>query len=92
MVGSGDELTDLRRENSILRGLLPRLGAACPYCGLTDMSKCVLGFPGCGYADDLMVSGDEHAVGLLKRLREAERLLSLAKQPVGESSSAGHDQ
>lgn len=68
-----DELVKrLRAENEILRGLLPRLGAPCPYCGLTEMGKCASGFPGCAYADDLMVSGDEHSRLLLDRVRAYE--------------------
>lgn len=49
-----DTILALRRENNILRALLPRLGAPCPYCGLREMSKCKRGFPGCPYADDLL--------------------------------------
>lgn len=70
-----NELEQLRAENSILRGLLPRLGAPCPYCGLIEMAKCVRGFPGCAYADDLMCGEDEHARRLLVELRQLKATL-----------------
>jgi len=67
----------LRKENDILRGLLPRLGAPCPYCGLTNMALCASGFPGCSYADDLMVGEDETFRRLLEENRELKKKAGL---------------
>lgn len=54
-----DELDRLCKENDVLRGLMPALGAPCVYCGEKDISKCARGFPGCPQADDLMIGQDE---------------------------------
>jgi hypothetical protein len=75
------ELARLRKENDILRGLLPRLGAPCVYCGLTNMGLCRYGFPGCGLADDLMVSEDETFKRLLDENRELKVRLKLNEHP-----------
>lgn len=50
------EIDDLRRENDVLRGLLARSNADCPYCALPaeEMSRCPSGFPGCSRADDMV--------------------------------------
>jgi len=52
-------LSEAVRENTILRGLLPKLGAPCVYCGEIELGKCTRGFPGCAKADDLMCGEDE---------------------------------
>jgi hypothetical protein len=46
-------------ENTKLRAILARSKEPCLYCGLTEMSKCERGFPGCGRMDDIMA--DEFA-------------------------------
>ena len=48
------ELTELRKENDTLRGLLGNSAKDCQYCGLpaAEQGKCKLGFPGCSRADD----------------------------------------
>lgn len=65
------ETPRLKAENDTLRRLLPALNAPCVYCGLTDISKCASGFPGCAQADDLMVGDDE----VMKRLLEDNKKL-----------------
>ena len=50
----------VEEENDKLRHLLAAiiLGIAeskCHYCGLSDVSKCAHGFPGCPLMDDLML-------------------------------------
>lgn len=59
----------LLRENTILRGLVSKSGAPCVYCGLTNISLCKQGFPGCAQADDIMCADDEVFAGLLAALR-----------------------
>ena len=51
---------ELEAENTRLRAMLARSDADCAYCGLSkaDMSKCSKGFPGCGRADDIVLSED----------------------------------
>lgn len=66
------QIAALHRENDILRGLLPALKAPCPYCGLTNMAQCERGFPGCGYADDLLCGEDTAVQSLLNRLHALE--------------------
>lgn len=68
-----EELDALRKENDVLRGLLPALNAPCPYCGLTNMAKCTLGFPGCSYADDLLCGEETVGRSVLERLHALER-------------------
>ena len=63
---------DLRKENDVLRGIVAKVGGACVYCGLEDKSKCVDGFPGCAWADDLMCGEETWASNLLA---ERNRLL-----------------
>jgi hypothetical protein len=43
----------LTAENSKLRAILARADVPCIYCGITDMSQCTRGFPGCARMDDL---------------------------------------
>lgn len=64
------ERDEARTENDILRAMLPKLGKPCTHCGLTEISKCALGFPGCHQADDLMAGEDAAFKALVKRLRE----------------------
>ena len=59
-------------ENSTLRALLPKLGAPCGYCGLTEIAKCVHGFPGCPQADDLLAGEDEAFRETVARMKAAE--------------------
>lgn len=66
------ELESFRKENDVLRALLPKLGAPCMYCGLTEISKCERGFPGCPQADDLLCADETTHGDILKRFREAE--------------------
>lgn len=51
-------IDELMAENQVLRIKLAKSDADCIYCGLpsVDMGKCALGFPGCGRADDLVLS------------------------------------
>ena len=48
------------RENIELRALLAHGSDPCIYCGLPakELSKCVMGFPGCGRADDMLAFND----------------------------------
>jgi len=66
-----EEIEQLRKENDVLRALLPALKAPCVYCGLTDISKCRSGFPGCAQADDMMCGDD----AVLSRLLHENRAL-----------------
>lgn len=54
----GGEVERLRAENDTLRGLLGNSAKDCVYCGLpaAEQAKCKHGFPGCGRADDQMLS------------------------------------
>jgi hypothetical protein len=54
-----EQLAQATKENTLLRGLLPKLAAPCAYCGKTNMADCPHGFPGCPQADDLMCADDE---------------------------------
>jgi hypothetical protein len=74
-VSDETEIERLRRENDMLRGLLPALEASCAYCGLTDMAQCQRGFPGCAQADDLMCSNDETLMRLIADRREAREMV-----------------
>lgn len=67
-----EEFERLRKENDILRGLLPKLNAPCVYCGLTNMGLCQFGFPGCSQADDLMCGEDEAFRSVVDRLHVLE--------------------
>lgn len=50
-------ISDLQRENDVMRKLIADSDMDCVYCGLTkrEMSKCASGFPGCARADDMMI-------------------------------------
>jgi hypothetical protein len=51
---------ELKAENDAMRAIIANSPAIpCIYCGAGTMARCPRGFPGCGQADDLMVSGDE---------------------------------
>ena len=65
-------LAETRKENDILRALLPKLKAPCAHCGLEDISKCTRGFPGCAQADDLMCGDDAWLKGIKERFQRAE--------------------
>ena len=68
------ELERLQRKNAVLRALIARVpGAACVYCGLTDISLCRLGFPGCSQADDILCGDDDTMKRLLAENRELKR-------------------
>lgn len=60
VAGMRSRITDLERENDVLRKRLAVSNADCPYCGLpaADMAQCAHGFPGCGRADDIMIETD----------------------------------
>lgn len=58
-----------QHENDILRGLLPKVGVRCPYCGINEMARCQLGFPGCSWADDLICGEDATMMRLLHENR-----------------------
>lgn len=61
---------DLRAENDALRAILASSPSIpCIYCGAETMAKCPRGFPGCGQADDLLVSGDEHMARSIRAQR-----------------------
>ena len=59
-------------ENTTLRTLLPKLGAPCAYCGLTEIAKCAHGFPGCPQADDMIAGEDEAFREVCARMKAAE--------------------
>ena len=65
----------LKEENTVLRALLPKLGNPCAYCGLTDIDKCVHGFPGCAQADDILCGEDEMMRQQLEEKRTLEAVL-----------------
>ena len=52
------QLSELEKENTKLRGILARSKEPCVYCGLTDMSLCQSGFPGCSRMDDLLADSE----------------------------------
>jgi len=66
------ELERLRKENDIMRGLIAESNMDCIYCGLpkADMVKCPSGFPGCGRADDMLLTVS------VKEILERNRMLS----------------
>ncbi len=70
---------ETRKENDILRALLPKLKAPCAHCGLEDISKCTRGFPGCAQADDLMCGDDAWLKGIKERFRRAESELKRSR-------------
>ena len=51
------EMNRLQKENDTLRYIIADSDLTCLYCGQTkaDMDKCVMGFPGCGRMDDLVL-------------------------------------
>ena len=53
---ASEEMNRLRRENTVLRGVLAKSKVPCIYCGIETMSECKSGFPGCGRMDDLMAA------------------------------------
>jgi hypothetical protein len=65
------ELERLRKENDILRGLIADSNMECIYCGLpkAEMAKCPSGFPGCGRADDMLLTVS------VKEILERNRML-----------------
>jgi len=54
-----ENLKSTEKENNYLRGLIPKTIGKCIYCGLEDMGKCKSGFPGCAWADDIMIAQDD---------------------------------
>lgn len=65
---------DSDRENTVMLGLLSKIGKKCHHCGIDDMSKCKSGFPGCALADDMIIGEDEvwkRTRARVKRLEEA---------------------
>lgn len=90
-----DEKAELRRENTILRGMVAKLGKSCHYCGITNIAECVRGFPGCALADDLLCADDEVGRTLatenakLRVLVEPlEKLVADQQLQLGEARSA----
>jgi len=73
-----EELVRLTAENDLLRTMLPKLGAPCAHCGITDIGKCVRGFPGCAQADDLMCGEDEY----MRRLTASREALRAVLQEL----------
>lgn len=68
---------ELKAENDTLRTVLAKLPQSpCVYCGLTDISKCAHGFPGCSRADDIMCGEDIVFTRLLKDNRELKEKLA----------------
>jgi hypothetical protein len=49
-----NEIRALEKENLELRAIIAKSVLPCLYCGLTDISKCTSGFPGCGRMDDII--------------------------------------
>lgn len=78
------ELAEAKRENTILRGLLPKMPVKCPYCGLDNMGMCKSGFPGCAWADDLMCGEDEAFRNILKERDELHTKLDAAMEALKE--------
>lgn len=62
------ELQDLIEENNRLKAFIALSPLPCLYCGLTlaNWSKCALGFPGCGRADDAALTNASKAPGTTK--------------------------
>lgn len=76
-----DKITKLESENTVLKGLLPALGKPCVYCGLEDIGKCKIGFPGCAQADDIMAADDELCARVLNEDKaQKELILSLREE------------
>lgn len=50
------DVSQLAKENDIMRTILAHSPLPCLYCALSasDMGRCRSGFPGCGRADDMM--------------------------------------
>src|SRR3972149_3352988 len=67
------ELTELRKENNTLRGLLGNSAKDCQYCGLpaAEQGRCKSGFPGCSRADDQQL-GEYFAAGYALQCCEEE--------------------
>lgn len=70
------EFVAARAENTMLRGVLSRAAIPCLHCGLDDMSRCVLGFPGCDKADDMMLGESEGFQRACARMKAAEEKAS----------------
>lgn len=70
------DAAEARKENDILRGLVAKVVGKCVYCGLEDKSKCLSGFPGCAWADDVLVGDDVFVKDLVVRLRKAEACIA----------------
>lgn len=53
-----DTVARLTIENNLMRHLIAASDMDCLYCHLpkAQMNRCASGFPGCGRADDLMVT------------------------------------
>lgn len=64
------DIEQLKKENTILRGLVAKLPIPCVYCGQPNMAQCPSGFPGCAMADDMMAADDEVSRRLLKERQE----------------------
>src|SRR5512141_238548 len=86
---AADAIVALERENTILRGLLPKLGAPCVYCGQVDIGKCPRGFPGCAQADDLMCADDETFKSLVAKVNVAESALAEAHLALNATADEG---
>ena len=77
----------LRAGNTMLRALLPKMGAPCIHCGLTEMAKCAHGFPGCAKADDLLVGEEEGWKAAIERMKKAEAENALLKAAVRDAAA-----
>lgn len=62
-------IAKLEAENKALLNLLARAPIPCVYCGLPAerMNECARGFPGCGRADDFVLTDEEMAGASIDR-------------------------
>lgn len=75
------ELDATRRENMLIKGVMPMLNAPCIYCEEANMAKCPQGFPGCSQADDLLVAQDVVGLAIIDELKQFRLgVLTLAEQ------------
>lgn len=82
-----DRITELEKENTILRGMCAKI-MPCHYCGVDEIAKCLSGFPGCSLADDLLFAQDEEFKRVLTKL---SKLIHAAEKIVAPLVVVGND-
>lgn len=83
-----EDIRKLKNENDILRGLVAKSLEQCVYCGLVDKSRCSHGFPGCAWADDLLIGESEAEKSITKRLYEYRKRIQELEKDRPHSSTA----